>query len=89
MPDRRRQHQPEAVAAGAEDVHHIGTLLAQIAHHASSQVAGCIVGVVQQLDLEPLAWIVQSSGGLQQPLHHVELVVDGELHRHVWPLRRT
>ncbi len=55
--------------------------LAQTAHHRRRLV----VGVVEHLDLEAIARIVEAAGGVEQARSDVELVVEWQLHGHPRP----
>ena len=46
----------------------------------------CLIGgIVEHLDVEQLARVIELRDGLDQPLDHVALVVDRELDRHLGP----
>jgi len=55
-------------------------------HLSSGQVCRLIGGVVENLDLKPLAGIGEMSHGVYQPAYYIDLVEDGQLHRHRGPL---
>ncbi|WP_311136513.1 hypothetical protein [Hymenobacter cellulosilyticus] len=38
--------------------------------------------------MEPVGRVVEAGGGFDDALHHVELVVNGQLHRHPGPFGR-
>ncbi len=56
--------------------------LAIILHQAPGEGMGIVGGIVQHLDLEQLARIIDFGGFLKQALHHVTLVVNRKLHGH-------
>ena len=53
---------------------------APVTHPAGDDLGGVVVGVVQDLDLQPRARPVQGAGGVDHALGHVALVVDRKLH---------
>ena len=58
------------------DVHALGRIAP---HGALGHAAGLVGGVVQHLDLQEIARVVDPADGVDQPIRHVHLVIDGEL----------
>ncbi len=59
-----------------------GETLGAIALHRPPRERACLVGrVVEHLDLEQLLRVADAAHRVQQPVHHVHLVEDGELDR--------
>jgi hypothetical protein len=54
-------------------------------HEIASKGCSVVGGVVQDLYLEPLLWIVQLGHGVEQAFYHVSLVEKWELDRHPGP----
>ncbi len=52
------------------------------------QLHGLIVRVVQDLDLQPIAWIIEGADRIDEALDHAALVVNRELHGDRRPGRR-
>jgi hypothetical protein len=52
---------------------------------APRQAHGGIGGVVEHLNVQQLGRVVEGGGGVDYPLHHVLLVVEGQLHRDAGP----
>ena len=68
-----------ARAIGAMDVDDVDAVVG-IAHHGALRHNARLVGrVVQHLDLEQLARVVELADGVDQPVRHVHLVVDRKL----------
>jgi len=68
------------------DVDHICPLSPQTSDGPRRYPAGGIGRIVENLDLQPVARVVQPGRCGQQPLDGVQLVVDGQLNGDVWPL---
>ena len=58
------------------------TLLRVFADQARTDNSSFVGRVVQHLDFEQRARIVDGRGGLQQPFHDVALVINGKLNRY-------
>ena len=50
-------------------------------HACSGDFGGAVGRIVENLDFQQFCWILDLTGGFDQPLHNVKLVVDGQLHR--------
>jgi len=70
----------EAVAVRAVAVVDVVALGLQIGGKLLGVRGGFVRGIVQHLDLQAVARVVQGADGAQQVFHHVELVENGELH---------
>ena len=54
----------------------------ELGNLVATDVAGFVGGIVEDLDLEAVARIANRGHGVEQPLGHVHLVVQRELHGH-------
>src|SRR5437667_357365 len=61
---------------------------AELARGLGDDRAGVVGGVVEDLDLEAVARVVEGADSLEQPARDVALVVEGKLHGHGRPLGR-
>ena len=59
---------------------------AELARGLGDDRAGVVGGVVENLDLEAVARVVEGADSLEQPARDVALIVEGKLHGHGWPL---
>jgi len=71
----------EAAAIGAADMMNV-QIRGQVAEVAFDDFASVVGRVVEDLDLEPVARIVEGSHGVEQPGDDVAFVVDRQLQRH-------
>ncbi len=85
--------EPDGQGSGLEtgplwpgDVDHIDPLCTQMLDDALHQRAGPVGRIVEHLDLEPFPRVVQPGHRSQQPLDGVQLVIDWQLNRDLWPL---
>ena len=70
----------EACAIRAVDQLHIEPLRRQFGDHPPGDVRRFVGGIVEQLHLEQLPRVIERRHGPQQPLHHIQLIEDRQLH---------
>ncbi|GAA4387758.1 hypothetical protein GCM10023186_33710 [Hymenobacter koreensis] len=51
----------------------------------STECYAFVGGIVEHLNVQPLARIIQGGGGVNHALHHIQLVINRELHRYQGP----
>src|SRR6266478_3958631 len=78
----RSMRKPEGGTKSASKMDDVVSKRGQLGDDPGRNLRGLVVGVVEDLDLQPVRGIVESAGGADQPLDDVHLVVDRELHRH-------
>ncbi len=79
---RRKRARLEPGAVEAVPQGYVDARGGEPAHRAFCDLGGLVRRVVQHLNLQERARIVQATDRLQQRLDHIHLVVDGELDRH-------
>ena len=74
----------EAGAVGAVDVLdvEVGVARAELGDLALADLLRLVGGVVEHLDLEAVARVADGGDGVEQPLDHVHLVEERQLHGH-------
>ena len=53
----------------------------------AGDIAGLIGGIVEHLNVEEFARIIELRNGIDQALNHVALIEDGKLYSNLWPAR--
>ncbi len=76
----------EPCAIDAVDQLHVESTTLQIRDAGGGQLPGVVRGIVEDLDLEKFPRIVDLADRFEQPLDHVNLVEDRQLHRYFWQL---
>jgi len=72
----------EALAVGAEDLLDLKAPLSVFGHLAMYDLAGVVGGIIQDVDLKSIRRIIKGGYAIDEPLHDIALVVDGELYRY-------
>ena len=72
----------EAGAIGAVEIRDVEPLRGGAADGQLRNRSRLVGRVVQHLHFEAIAWVVHQRDGIYQPVHHVHLVVDRQLHGH-------
>ena len=72
----------ESVTVGSVDVVNTKPKLAILVDTSCGNLDRAVCGIVKDLDLEKLARIPDLAYGVDEPLHHVHLVVNRKLHCH-------
>src|SRR2546422_2618960 len=76
--------EPRALAT--VEVDHREPSRTELARRLGDDPAGVVGGVVENLNLETVAWVVKSAHSLEQAARNIALVIEGKLHRHRRPL---
>ncbi len=63
----------------------VDSLLLIFSHKTGRNRAGFVGGVVKQLNVEFVGGVLEGNGRFQQPLHHILLIINRQLHRHRRP----
>ena len=53
-----------------------GTGVLQLVHHASYQLRRVVGGIVQDLDLESVGWVLERGRGANDAFRHIPLIVE-------------
>src|ERR1700682_464782 len=72
----------EPSAIDAVDQLYVEPPALQILHAGGSQFSRVVGGIVEDLDLQQFARIIDLTDRFEQPLDHIDLVEDRQLHRH-------
>ena len=72
----------EAGPVGAVDQLHVEPAALQFVHAGGRQLAGVVGGIVQHLDLQKLARIIELADRFEEPLDDIDFIEDRQLHRH-------
>ena len=69
-----------AVAVAAADICDVAALLREPGGGGASSLAGLVLRIVEDLNLEAFARIVERTDGVEQTIDHVVFVVERQLH---------